>query len=530
MESIKKLLNKRNCLIIFLFLLFFLFLIYQHQGLYLYFDDYGYASLSYAYNVEHVKGLEYNFSDIMQFAQGHYNIWGGRMLFLTLEIIFVHYLGLQGFRIIQSIVILGIAVLTYLILKRIFKLKEGSIKLAILSIISYGVIEIAVFRSGIFWISASVLYVFPLVFLLLFLYLYMKYKENSNFKNKIIKFVYIVVMAISIFAATFSQEQVAIAAIVLIAIFTIYNAIKNKKISKLDIIMCLVALVGFAILMLAPGNEARKLSPSSGGFYEKPFIQRTIGAYKPIVTKNFNGETKIFSLLFFLSITYCSFKNVKEKKGMKWLNHISCISIVIILGLSFICTNGYFGTLLQESQSKIRTYGSIILSIVQLMLMFYSLSVYFWDKKHIYLVAILWAGIISQVCMLVAPGFPERSAVIFEVLMNLLMIKILTDIGLENKQVYYYLAIPIIIICCLNSYHITKGYHANISVNQYNDTKLLETKQKIEAGEKIEKVTLKKLKDDRYGYDQLYQGISMIKTYICEYYDLPTEIEIQYEE
>ena len=530
MENIKKLLNKKSCLIIFLFLLFLIFLIYQHQGMFMYYDDYGYASLSYVYNVEHVKGTNYNFNDIMQFAKGHYDWWGGRMLFLTLEIVIIRYLGLQGFRIIQSIVILGIAVLTYLILKNILKKKEGSIKLAILSIISYGVIEIAVFRSGIFWISASVLYVFPLVSFLLFLYLYIKYKENSNLKNKMIKFVYVVAMGIAIFAATFSQEQVAIAAITLIAILTIYNTVKNKKISKLDIIMCLVALLGFAILMLAPGNEARKSSLSSGGFYEKPFIQRTIGAYKPIVIKNFNGATKIFSLLFFSSVAYCSFKNVKEKKGMKWLNHISCISIVIILGLSFICPDGYFGTLLQESQNKIKTYGSIVLSILQVILMFYSLSVYFWNKKHIYFVAILYAGIISQVCMLVAPGFPERSAIIFEVLMNLLMIKILIDIRLEYKQVYYYLAIPIIIICCLNSYRITKGYHANISVNQYNDTKLLETKQKIDTGEKIEKVTLKKLKDDRYGYDQLYQGISMIKTYICEYYDLPAEIEIQYEE
>lgn len=530
MENIKKLLNKKNYIIIFLFVLFLLFLIYQHQGLYLYFDDYGYASLSYAYNMENVKGLEYNIGDIMQFAQGHYNVWGGRMLFLTLEIVSIHYLGLQGFRIIQSIIILGIAVLTYLILKNIFKLKEGSIKLAILSIVSYGVIEIVIFRSGIFWISASVLYIFPIAFFLLFLYLYMKYKENINFKNKTVKNIYILAMAISIFAATFSQEQIAIAAVALIGILTIYNNTKNKETSKIDIAMCVIALVGFTILMIAPGNEARKLSPSSGGFYDRPFIERTIDDYKAIVTKNFNGATRIFSLLFLGATAYCSFKNEKEKKGMKWLNHISCISIAIIVGFSFIYPNGYFEKLLQESPSIIKTYATVAVSAVQVILMFYSLTVYLWDKKHIYLVAILFAGIISQAAMLVAPGFPERSAVIFEILMNVLMIKILTDIGLENKQVYYYLAIPIVIICCLNSYHITKGYHLNIEVNKYNDAKLLETKQKIEQGEKIEKITLKKLKDDRFGYDQLYQGILMVKTYICEYYDLPSEIEIQYEE
>ena len=63
--------------------------------------------------------------------------------------------------------------------------------------------------------------------------------------------------------------------------------------------LCLVALVGFAILMLAPGNGVRKELANSN-FYEKPFIQRTIGMYKDIVKVNFGETTRIFSLLFLL--------------------------------------------------------------------------------------------------------------------------------------------------------------------------------------------------------------------------------------
>lgn len=528
MESIKKLLNKKSCLIIFIFLLFLIFLIYQHQGMFLYYDDYGYASLSYVYNVEHAKGLNYNFGDIMQFAKGHYDWWGGRMLFLTLEIIIMRYLGLQGFRIIQSIIILGIAVLTYLILKRIFKLKEGSIKLAILSIISYGVIEIAVFRSGIFWMSASVLYVFPLAFCLLFVYSYMKYKEGINFRNKLTKYAYIILMGISIFAGTFSQEQISIATILIIAIFTTYNIVKNKKVSKLDILMCLIALAGFAILMLAPGNGVRKELANSE-FYEKPFIQRTIGMYKDIIKINFGKTTKIFSLLFFASITYCSFSNVKEKKGIKLLNHFSCISMILILCYSVICPNGYFETILRDNQNIIKEYGYILVSMVQIILMIYSLTIYFWDKNNIYLTSILYAGIISQMSMLVAPYFPDRSVVMFEMLMSLLMIKILLDIEMKNKQICYYLSIPIIIICCFNMYSITKGYQSNIEANTYNNAELIQTRQKISLGEKVEKIKLRKLKNDRYAGDQLYiLNDPLMKELICEYYDLPYEIEIEY--
>lgn len=528
MENIKKLVNKKSCLIIFLFLLFLIFLIYQHQGMFMYYDDYGYASLSYVYNVEHVKGTNYNFNDIMQFAKGHYDWWGGRMLFLTLEIVIIRYLGLQGFRIIQSIVILGIAVLTYLILKNILKKKEGSIKLAILSIISYGVIEIAVFRSGVFWMSASVLYVFPLAFCLLFVYLYMRYRENINFKNEITKYIYAIIMGISIFAATFSQEQIAIATIVIISIFTIYNFVKNKKVSKLDIVLCLVALVGFAILMLAPGNGVRKELANSN-FYEKPFIQRTIGMYKDIVKVNFGETTRIFSLLFFASITYCSFSNIKEKRGIKLLNHLACISMILILCYSVICPNGYFTTILRENQNIIKECGYILISIVQVVLMIYSLTIYFWNKDNIYLISILYAGIISQISMLVAPYFPERSVVMFEILMSLLMIKILLDIELKNKQLYNYLLIPIIIICCFNVYTITKGYQANIEANKYNDNELIQAREKISLGEKVEKITLRKLKNAAYAGDQFYMiNDPLMKELICEYYDLPYETEIEY--
>ena len=109
------------------------------------------------------------------------------------------------------------------------------------------------------------------------------------------------------------------------------------------------------------------------------------------------------------------------------------------------------------------------------------------------------------------------------------MIKILLDIELKNKQLYNYLVIPIIFICCFNAYTITKGYRANIDANKYNDNELIQAREKISLGEKVEKITLRKLKNAAYAGDQFYMlNDTLMKELICEYYDLPYETEIEY--
>ena len=198
--------------------------------------------------------------------------------------------------------------------------------------------------------------------------------------------------------------------------------------------------------------------------------------------------------------------------------------MIIIIFLTILHPEGYFPYLLKDKQHRINEYACILLSIVQLALIIYTYTIYCWNNKNIYLIAILYGSIISQICMLVAPYFPSRSVLMFEILIGVLMIKVLKDIKINNKLIFYYIAIPCIVICCYNIYSITDGYRKNIDINEYNDTILHEAKNN-----NLKSVTLKKLYNDNYGYVQLYQGITMIHIYICEYYDLPIEIEINYQ-
>ena len=73
------------------FAAFYVFLLMQFGNVFIYYDDYGYLSLSYGTNID-VAGAEYSFSELLAFMKGHYFNSNGRLLYMFLYC-FVHMLG-----------------------------------------------------------------------------------------------------------------------------------------------------------------------------------------------------------------------------------------------------------------------------------------------------------------------------------------------------------------------------------------------------------------------------------------------------
>lgn len=512
-----------------IFIVFFILVLIQHQFVYLYHDDYGYASLSYTVNIENVVGHDFSFGQIIQFLIGHYFEWGGRVLDFLYEIVLLGN-GLGAFRLVQSLVITGIFALVYLIGKKHLVPKFNDWKIALLSVSLYGVFDIMLIRSGIFWASASTSYVFPILFLLLFIYLYENHNDK-NFKNNLTKILFYVFNTILIFAAAFSQEQIGVVAVGYIILYTVFRIWKNRKIDKIDILMSVVSIIGFAILFFAPGNEVRKLHPSSLPFYSLPLIDRLKISIPDILLNNFSTATRVFSILFFASITYIGIKNLKLKKGIHWINIISLLSTSIILFISTIQSVGYFNWAYNIFNNNIFQMLMMLGFFIQLGLIAYSISIYLLYKKEYSLLNLFFCGIVSQAAMMMAPYFPLRSTIIFEVICFILMIRITIDIfnELKIKSMIYYLIVPIVFWSLFNFCNITWGYYNNNAVNKQNDRLLTETSQKIQNGENVNSVTLKKLPDILYSGEQPYtEGNNYILIWMREYYNLPKDFEINY--
>src|SRR5574344_1159562 len=95
------------------------------------------------------------------------------------------------YHIIQSS---AITIVFFLIYKIALSSKESNYRLALLTVLSFGLIEIMTLRSGFYWASASCLYIYPLIPLLLFIYLFNE-KNNKLGKN--------IIFGILVFLASF---------------------------------------------------------------------------------------------------------------------------------------------------------------------------------------------------------------------------------------------------------------------------------------------------------------------------------------
>ena len=239
-------------------------------------------------------------------------------------------------------------------------------------------------------------------------------------------------MSVSIFLATFSQEQIAVVGLMYIVIWTIYHIIKDKKVNKLDILFTIISLIGFLILMLAPGNEIRKQHPTSASFYQLPFLERTGKAIINIIVGNFKETNKIFSFLFFSTALLFSFCNIQKKQGNKYLNILSLISTSGIFLMTFIKQEGYFKYV--YNLSSINLYKLLItaITVFQLGLIAYEITIYLWKQNKKEFTILFWCGILSQAAMAVAPYFPLRSTVIFQYIYYLIGINIIGEMYSEK--------------------------------------------------------------------------------------------------
>lgn len=528
MNRLKNILKRNSVLVIFV--IFFFIVLLEHQFMGLYHDDYGYASLSYAYNLDGVSGHDVSILQTLNFLKGHYNVWGGRVLYFFFEICLLKN-GIWIFRLVQSLVITLIFYFIYKIVKRLSKGNISDWLIAICTVMCYGFFEIMLVRTGIFWATASILYVFPILPFLIYIYIYQESK-NSEFKNKFIKTLFYIFCAMLMFMSTFSQEQISVAALGYILILTIYNIVRNKKLNKLDIVMCIVAIIGFCILMLAPGNAIRQQHPTSIEFYSKPILERIIAGIENLVLGNFSMYTKIFNILFYICVWYASYKVVKDNKGITFVSKLSLLSTSVIIFITSIQSVGYFEWVYDLATFKIYKLAVMLMFVLQLVLMFYSVIIYLYEKKQYKVINILISAVFSIACMIIAPYFALRSSIAFEALCFIFMLYILQEVydDLKYKKTLVYILIPIFLISMFNIFTITKGYYSNSKINEQNNETLIVVSNKIKKGEDIKVITLKKLKNILYSGDQPYtEGNDYITIYMKEYYDLPKDIEIIYE-
>lgn len=499
--------------VLFIFAIFFLLMILTQHFVFIYADDYGYATLSYLPDFNGYKGLNPNLLSILSFLKFHYFNWGGRIIYFFIEILTLNN-GMTFYHIIQSS---AITIVFFLIYKIALSSKESNYRLALLTVLSFGLIEIMTLRSGFYWASASCLYIYPLIPLLLFIYLFNE-KNNKLGKN--------IIFGILVFLASFSQEQVSILMVSYIGLLFLHNLIKSKKINILILIMLIISLVGFSLLMFCPGSFAR--TGINASFYELSLIQKLKLNIPNFYSIFFGKYTKLIVIVFFLTSIYYAYKNIVNKRKGILINKITLCSSCLILIIHAINPDGYFAYFYYIIDNNIWRYLVVILLSLQLISIIISTIQYYYYKNN-KLIYLFLGSVLAQIAMIFTPYYALRSMLIFDIPYLILIIDVFKE--LINTKFINYIIIIIFILFSFNYYSITYGYFSNYAVNTYNDRMLREASNDIKSGKSIESITLHKLVNDTYGTDEPYhENFQFIYSLMKYYYNLPQNIIINYVE
>jgi hypothetical protein len=177
-----------------------------------------------------------------------YNTWSGRifpdtMLYALLN----HYVWL--WRILSTLMLLLLPFFMLKILKKDVIQKE-----LILGIFMIGYISSDVLNSGFFWITGSIVYLWPIVLGLIGMYPFAIKIFNYPFKISWLKSIGFLLAG---FLASISNEQVALCMLVFSLLTVLILIIKRKQLDKTLIVLTIVYLVGTCILLFAPGDKVR---------------------------------------------------------------------------------------------------------------------------------------------------------------------------------------------------------------------------------------------------------------------------------
>lgn len=220
-------------------------------------DDYSY---SFGKNGERITNL----LDIITSQINHYFTWGGRSVAHSLAQFFLMF-PKWIFNLLNSVIYV---VLVYLIYLHVKMDKED--KPLMLLLIHFALwFLIPTFGQTAIWLTGSCNYLWTMTIMLLFLYLV---RKDLN-KHSILKNIAILLLGI---IAGWTNENTSFGLITAIVGFIILEKYKQKKISSYQKCALLGNIIGFIILIIAPGNFIRETYFQNNMPFIAKIIQRII--------------------------------------------------------------------------------------------------------------------------------------------------------------------------------------------------------------------------------------------------------------
>lgn len=482
--------------------LFILLIFIQHHFVGMCFDDYGYASLSYGWT-ENTAGMEYTFIELLKFLLWHYWNWGGRILYFFFESLIFRIGGVEWMQAIQSIIVAMIGIVSGKIVA--LEAKCNPYVSTALVFVMYGTLNIQTLRDGVYWYSASVIYVWPLLPLFGSIYLLLRIRQDGTVFQKSM----VVILA---FLAAFSQEQTAVLTVIWISGITCCQYFFRRYVPKHMVLMVVSSILGGLLTVLAPGNFIRASDERYADFYSKALIERVSENIRIVLDINVGAYNWVFVVIFTI---FC---------GIAAAIYLKSKSVFTLVFLFIV----YFFT---EQIYSVPNIIGILVRIAWILFFAAILPIYYYKQQKYLFLFMLIAGISSQGMMVLSPSISTRCHTMMEFILHLIVAESIVNTIkiLKNKKkciFVYQLTIMVTMLYAIGNFcTIIYGYKNNYEMNQINHYKLVEMQKRWKSGRGEHEVFLYKLKDDTYTNCMPYHsGFDFIEIWIKKYYELPEEV------
>lgn len=498
-------------------------LLAQFSQVMIYYDDYGYYSLSYGVEAFH-SGPEFTFSELLRFLKEHYVVANGRLLYFGLWLTIYKIAGLAGVQAGAAMIVLCVLFLIWKVVQR--GQKQGAALSALVVCSLYWLLSVTMHRQGTYWFAAFFLYVTPVAPFLLFCLLYFR-KTDGQYRlwEKGL-------MMILLFCAAFSQEQWGLT-MVLLALVLIACAKADNSLKFMHFGLLAAAVAGAGILFLSPGLWGR----ASRTEVSDSLLQQIGINIKKAVGQFFGMDSRLILIALFLALLFiCGY--LWKKDTVKWARIMDAISMVVYGGLILIYAtrNPVWVTALSmwdPPMGYLLIVGgtcvfTIILTLVQV-------TRYYLVQQNRVCLILFYTAFASIACL----GGVSDQPIRLLIPPTLVLFVLITQGICESKNLFFnrrygQVLCALVVFCVVvtgakNGLQIYNGYAENKPIHEYNDAVFQQAGQDIAQGKTIERISLKKLPKPIYACDMVYNpGFEFMKFWMCSYYEIPYEVKFVY--
>ncbi|WP_314590274.1 DUF6056 family protein [Paenibacillus terrigena] len=246
-----------------------------------------------------------NIRDILRSEYILYHEWTGRVIVHTIVQFFL-LLGKSYFNVVNAFMFIMLMILMTLFTKlRKFDKLEDFLAIIFCAVLSWFLLP--VIGETVFWVAGSVNYMWTTVVALIFLLPFRYLLEDKLLLNDSKKNTFIMLI-VGLFAG-WSQENVAVISVFFVIMNLIYLKYKKLHIPKWCYSGGLGVIIGCMILVLAPGNTARK----QGMYFEVSLWEQVITTIVTIKNLILYNQRYIFVLLIILILTNLVSKKLRTE-------------------------------------------------------------------------------------------------------------------------------------------------------------------------------------------------------------------------